>query len=392
MPNFSDRVHRIADEGSSAWDIHYAALAAVQTDPDVIVLSVGDPDFSTPSHIVNALSESAQAGDTHYTPILGIDELRDAVAQKLRSQGAVHIQRENIAIVAGAQNALFAAAQCTLELGDEVITFDPAYVTYEATVGAAGAKLIRVTGDAGNGFRPNIDALEKAITAKTRAIAFSNPNNPTGTAFTAGEFERINALAIKYDLWVWSDEVYADLVFEHQHQSISHFDQMNDRAICIGSLSKSHAMTGWRVGWIAGPAELIGHVENLSLCMLYGLPEFIQKAGAQAITHGELDVQQMRTTYCTRRDLLVSQLQGLSNVSLLIPQAGMFLLMDIRDTGLSSQDFVKGLYEQYNVSVLDGAAFSPALEGFLRLSFTNGETALIDACERIKIFINQLEK
>ena len=277
-----------------------------------------------------------------------------------------------------------------MELGDEIITFDPAYVTYEATVGAAGAKLARVTGEARNGFRPNISALEQAITANTRAIAFSNPNNPTGTAFTAEEFKRINALAIKHDLWIWSDEVYADLVFEKKHQSLSHFDQMTDRAICIGSLSKSHAMTGWRVGWIAGPPELISHVENLSLCMLYGLPEFIQKAGVQAITHGGHDVQQMRKTYCKRRDLLVRHLENLSNVSLLVPEAGMFLLMDIRNTGLSSREFVTGLYEKHKVSVLDGAAFSPALEGFVRLSFTNGESALADACARIKTFLGQL--
>ncbi len=390
MPQYASIVDLIAADGADAWDIHYAALDAAKHDPDVLVLSVGDPDFATPAHIIDAMTSSAQSGDTHYTPVLGINELRACIAQRLSEKGASGIIGDNIAVLAGAQNALFAAAQCTLEPGDEVITFDPAYVTYAATVGAAGATLVRIASDANTGFRPDLGALENAITPRTRAIAFSNPNNPSGVAFTTNEMQHIGKLAKQHDLWIWSDEVYADLCFQNQHVSLSHFSEFAERSICIGSLSKSHAMTGWRVGWIAGPKQLIAHLENLNLCMLYGLPEFVQKAAVHALSNGEKDVKDMHAEYRARRDLLVRELNNTKKLNILVPEAGMFLLVDVRDCGLSSQEFVRQLYHEHKVSVLDGAAFSPILDGFVRLSFTNSKSVLSEACSRIKDFVSAL--
>ncbi len=390
MPKFSNRVNWINDDGSSAWDIHYAALAAAQDDRDILVLSVGDPDFATPAPIIEALISAATAGKTHYTPILGTHNLRAAVAKQLNQQGATHLNLENIAILAGAQNALFAAAQCTLEPGDEVITFDPAYVTYAATVGAAGAQLVRVPGATEHGFRPNLAALSNAINANTRAILVANPSNPSGVALRREELTQIFHLADQHDLWVWSDEVYAELMFDGQHHSASHFSMALHRTICIGSLSKSHAMTGWRVGWIAGPKELIAHIENLSLCMLYGLPEFIQEAAAYALNNCQQAVLTMRDTYRRRRNLVLQELDGIPELRLIKPEAGMFILMDISATGMTSAAFVAQLYQQHKVALLDGAAFSPSLNNFVRLSFSNSERNLSEACRRIKLLVSNL--
>ena len=385
--HYPDRVKWIAGASSEAWDIHYQALQDAIADPEVIVLSVGDPDFATPAPIIEVAQEALRNGDTHYTPILGIEPLRQAISETYRSIGAKHLNSESIAVLAGAQNALFSASLCTLSPNDEVITLDPAYVTYEAAIGVSGAKLVRVSGNPKNGFRPNLEAIDNAITPATRAIAFSTPNNPSGMALNRQEMQALVELAHKHDLWLWSDEVYAQIMFENEHVSLSQFDQAQERSIVIGSLSKSYAMTGWRVGWIAGPQSLIRHIENLSLCMLYGLPGFIQQAAVHALQQESIHVKSMRDTYLKRRDLAVSLLKDEPTLELIVPQAGMFILIDVRKTGLSSNQFVRDLYVQQKVSVLDGAAFSPQLDGYIRLSFTNGEQQLAKACARLKQFL-----
>src|SRR6201996_8145265 len=178
---------------------------------------------------------------------------------------------ENVMLCAGAQNGIFAAALCLCEPGDEVVVPEPLYLTYEACVRASGATLVPVPVDPARGFHLDCDALEAAITPRTKAIFFATPCNPTGVVMPRADLERIAQLARQHDLWVVSDEVYADLTFEREHVSIASLEGMAERTVTIASLSKSHAMAGWRVGWAIGPAELIGHLGRLALCMLYGL-------------------------------------------------------------------------------------------------------------------------
>lgn len=375
---------------TSAWDIHYAAQQAREQGEDVIILSVGDPDFATPEVIVESAIDALRAGDTHYTEVVGRAPLRAAIARHYAAAHAVAVGEDNVIVLAGAQNGLFAVSQCLLEAGDEVIVPDPMYLTYEASVRAAGATLVPVPVDPARGFRLDHDALERAITPRTRAIFFATPCNPTGVVMSRDDLRLIARLADAHDLWVLSDEVYADLVFEGEHVSIASLPGMARRTLTLGSLSKSHAMPGWRLGWAIGPRELIGHLERLALCMLYGLPGFIQQAALTAFEHRHPIVDDMREVYRQRRALVHARLRDVPGLRCLLPDAGMFMMMDVRGTGLTANDFAWRLLREQGVSVLDASAFGDAAEGFVRIGFVVQEARLEAACERIAALAGSL--
>ncbi|WP_397448073.1 aminotransferase class I/II-fold pyridoxal phosphate-dependent enzyme [Pseudomonas sp. NA-150] len=388
---FSPFVERITGHGVAAWDIHHAAFDAQRNGEDVIILSVGDPDFPTPDFITDVAVDALRGGDTHYTDIAGRPSLREAIAQRYATCLGRPVQAENVITVAGAQNALFVTSMCLLQAGDEVIVLDPMYVTYEATLKASGASLVRVTCDAGAGFRPDAARLAAAITPRTRAIFLSNPNNPTGVMLNVEELQAIADLAIAHDLWVVVDEVYESLCYEREHVSLASLPGMEKRCVVVGSLSKSHAMTGWRIGWIIAEPTLIGHAETLLLSMLYGLPGFVMEAALTAVLAHDQVTAGMRDIYCRRRDLVVGALGDCPGLTVLKPEAGMFVLVDVRATGLSSLDFAWRLFREAGVSVLDAAAFGEPAQGFVRLSFTLGEEQLAKACQRIKAFVQGLQ-
>ena len=380
---FSSLVDRLDAPGGSAWDIHTAARQAEARGEDVILLSVGDPDFATPEPIVERAVAALRGGDTHYTAIPGKAALRTAIAHLLQRRTGVATQNENVMVVAGAQNGLFATALTLCETGDEVVVIEPMYLTYEATIAASGATLVRIPASAEDGFRPRAADLEAAVTARTRAIFMANPNNPTGTVMTEAELREVAVVARRHDLWVVVDEVYDSLVFDGVHLGFRALPGMAERTVAIGSLSKSHAMTGWRVGWLVGPRALVDHVERLALNMLYGLPGFIQEAALTALEDYDSTTETMRTIYGRRYALVASRLAEAPGLNVLRPEAGMFCLVDVRGTGLSSYDFAWGLFRQTGVSLLDAAAFGPATQGFVRLAFAASEDRLAEACDRM---------
>ncbi|MBD9513393.1 aminotransferase class I/II-fold pyridoxal phosphate-dependent enzyme [Pseudomonas sp. PDM22] len=387
---YSSLVDRMVGPGVAAWDIHYAAIAAQRAGRDVIVLSVGDPDFATPDFITDVAVAALRDGDTHYSDVAGKPALRQAIAALHERRFGQKAGPENVIVVAGAQNGLFAAAMCLLEKGDEVITFDPVYVTYEATLKATGAVLVGVPTRPENGFRPLATDIAAAITPRTKAIFLANPSNPTGVVLDRDELLAIAALAEAHDLWVVVDEVYEGLTFEREHQSFAALPGMGERTLSIGSLSKSHAMTGWRAGWIVANPTLVGHLENLALNMFYGLPGFVQEAALAAVERHDEVVTTMREIYRRRRDLVVAALSDCPRVKVLSPEAGMFVMVDVRDTGLSSLDFSWQLFHATGVSVLDAAAFGPQAEGFVRLSFGLSDESMAEACARIIRFVESL--
>ncbi|HEX9906469.1 MAG TPA: aminotransferase class I/II-fold pyridoxal phosphate-dependent enzyme [Propylenella sp.] len=389
---FSPRVDRISGEGAAAWKIHSAAMAARRAGADIIVMSIGDPDFATPPPIVERAVAALRAGDTHYTEIPGRPALRAAIARQHREGGGAEAGAANVIVLAGAQNALFAASLCLLSPGDEVLVPEPMYVTYEATVHVSGATLVSVPSRPGGGFRPDLDAIERAVTPRTRAILFANPNNPSGVVMSRAELEGMAGIARRHDLWVVADEVYAALTFDAPHISIAGLDGMAERTVTVGSVSKSHAMTGWRCGWLIAPEALVTHVENLSLCMLYGLPGFVQEGGIEALTRAASEAERMRDVYRRRRDLVCEALSGLPELSAFRPDAGMFLLVDVRGTGRSASDFAWRLFEEEGVSVLDATAFGASAAGFVRLSYTLGEVELTEGCARIRRFVERLRQ
>jgi len=389
---FSPLTKRLSGDGAKAWAIHFEAVSAQAAGKDVVVMSVGDSEFDTPSGIIDACISALQSGDTHYTAVAGRDRLREAIARNHQQKTGNPTTSENVIVSSGCQNALFNAAQIVLAPGDEVIVFEPMYVTYEAAFQAPGATIIPVPCPAALGFRPDLAAFRAAITEKTVAVVFANPVNPTGVVFPAEDIAVIAEIARQHDLWVIADEVYAELVFEGTHISIAALEGMGERTITVSSLSKSHAMTGWRAGWAIGPEAYVHEAEKLALCSTYGLPGFIQEAAAFALENRLEDVATMRNAFLQRRDLVMQELKKAWGLDCRPAQAGMFLIVDVRKTGLSGDEFVSRLYAEAGVSVLNGAAFGPSTHGTVRISFALPEEVLREGCTRIQTFGARLKK
>jgi polar amino acid transport system ATP-binding protein/arginine:pyruvate transaminase len=361
-------------------------VAAHERGEDVIILSVGDPDLETPPAVVAKAIERINAGDTHYCPAPGRRKLREAIAAFHAKRTGQSTEPENVVYLSGAQNALFAASMCITGPGDEIISFEPMYATYPATLQASGARLVRAPT---NGtFRPDVDALTSLVTERTRAIVWATPNNPSGVILNEAELSTLGKLAERHDLWLISDEVYAGLAPGGNVPGLA--ARMPERVITLGSLSKSHAMTGWRAGWLVGPRELAVHVEALVMCMLFGLPGFIQEAVITALSIAPEAERRIRDYCDVRRARMVAQLAGIPRISTVVPQAGMFMLIDVRGTGMSGYEFMKALYESQHVSVLDGAAFGRETAGFVRVCFATDEKSLDTGCERIRRFCTEL--
>ncbi len=387
---FSPLVDRLQGEGVAAWDLHYRAAADQRAGRDVIVLSVGDPDFDTPAAITEATIAALRAGETHYSELLGLDELRMAVARRHQEKTGQSTTLENVAVMSGAQCGLFASSMCLLAPGDEVIVPEPMYVTYEATLQAPGAGIVQVPQRPENGFHLDPQDVARAITPHTKVIYFATPCNPTGAMMPRATLERLAQLAVQHDLWVVSDEVYATLTFGQEHVGIAGLPGMAERAVTISSLSKSHAMTGWRMGWMVAPKALIDHVYNLSMAMLDGLPTFLQRGAVVALEQDLAEVEVMRATYRRRRDMAVARLNQVPGLKCLSPDAGMFMMLDVRGTGLGSAEFSTKLYEATGVSVLDATAFGQSAAGHVRMSFVADDKSLEEACRRISGFVRTL--
>lgn len=381
--HYSQLTQRIDGEGAAAWTLHFEAQARREAGEPIVLLSVGDSDFHTPEPIVEAAIASLHAGHTHYPPIEGIAPLRQAIAAYHQQRSGQEVSAEHVIVQSGAQCALFSTAHCLLDPGDEVIVIDPRYVTYEGVFGACGAHMVNVPARAANGFVVQPADIAAAITPKTRVLLINSPHNPTGAVLSREIWQDIAALCIAHDLWLISDEVYGELVFEGEHISPASLPGMAQRTATLGSLSKSHAMTGWRMGWVVGPATLIQHLTRLSLSMLYGCPEFIQYAACEALTSGHPHTQAMRQQYHARAKAVCRVLEGEKSLTALVPQAGMFVMVDIRRTGLSAQQFAERLLRQHGVCVLAGEAFGREAAGYLRLGLVLPVPALEQACERI---------
>jgi aspartate/methionine/tyrosine aminotransferase len=385
---YSPLVERIAYDGADPWALHWRARAAHAAGEDVILLSVGDPDLDTPVEVVDKAVERLRAHDTHYTESGGRGALRAAIAAAHTDRTGQPADADNAIFVNGAQNGLFVASLLLTQAGDEAITFDPMYATYPATLRAGGATLVRVPAPARLGFHPDLDALAAAVTTRTRAIFLANPNNPSGAVLTAAEVEAVARLAEQHALWIVSDEVYSGTVEGGRMPSLA--ARLPAQVLTVSSLSKSHAMTGWRCGWIVGPKPVIHFAERLTECMTYGLPGFIQEAAVVALGMRHAAEAEVRVFCRARRDLLYGALADVPAARPLLPDAGMFMLLDVRAAGLSGAEFVVRLYEAERVSVLDGAAFGRETEGFVRLCFATDERSLVEAARRIRRFVSRL--
>ena len=389
-PSLATWTAGLAGPATDAWDIHVDAVARAERGEDVILLSVGDPDFDTPLRIRQAAKDALDAGRTHYADVQGKPALRRAIARQHERITGQAVDFDQVVVLAGAQCALFAACQCLLNPGDEVVVPAPAYLTYPATIAAAAAVLVPVPLLAETGFRPDLAAIERAIGPRTKAILINTPNNPTGAVFTADEIRRLCELALRHGLWLISDEVYAELIYEGSHASPAGVPGMDEHAVVVSSLSKSHAMTGWRIGWAVGPKRVAEVIHDLALAMLYGLPDFIQDAATVALGQVHPELAAHRQDYRARRDRFCDGLAEAPGLIARRPAGGMFVMVDVRGTGLSPDQFARGLLDEQAVAVLSGEAFGGPARGHVRVSLTMPAERLALAAARIGRFADDL--
>ncbi|MCK4458751.1 MAG: pyridoxal phosphate-dependent aminotransferase, partial [Methanosarcinales archaeon] len=301
----STRLNRI--QGSATLAIAKLASEIAREGKDVITLSLGEPDFTTPKHICKSAMQSLRRGDTHYTPSAGIPELIEAVAKKFHTDNGIDVTSDQILITAGAKQAVFVVIQAVLDEGDEAILLDPAWVTYDACIKYAGARTVWAPTD--RDFMP--PDLGEHVTDKTKLIIINSPGNPTGAVFDRKYLEEIADLAIDNDITVLSDEIYEKIIYDKTHFSIGSFDGMHDRVITINGFSKAYAMTGWRLGYMAAPADITGAALKLQSHSVSHATSFVQHAGITALCSDQSSVDEMVTEFRARRDILVDGLTSI---------------------------------------------------------------------------------
>lgn len=387
---FSNLVTRLAGDGAKAWQIHFDALRQRELGREVILLTVGDPDQGPPERVIAATVDALRRHQTGYSPITGYPKVRAAIAERIAHRTGQACTAANIVIVPGAQAGLYSALQCLAGAGDEVIVAEPVYATYPAVLAAAGARMVTIPLTADRAFHPDIDALARAVTPQTRVVWINTPHNPTGAVLTGDEVAAIVDLCRRHDLWLLSDEVYEDLAYARPHVSPWSLPEAAGRTVVVSSLSKSHAMPGYRFGWIAGPESLARHLFHLLLCMLYGGPPFVQDGAMLALTEALPEAAAITAAYRRRAGLFAGLLAAAPGCRVTPPEGGMFVFMDVRATGLSAAAFAAALLDQEAVAVLPADGFGPSAAGHLRISLTVDDETLTEAGQRILRFAQRI--
>ncbi|MBG1232829.1 pyridoxal phosphate-dependent aminotransferase [Aestuariivirga litoralis] len=375
---------RVAGLGSDKWAVHVEGKQRRSRGEELIFLSIGEPDLAPPHAILDVAAKQMMSGRTKYSAGNGEQNMLDALARFYTKQTGRKITSDQFIFLPGTQTALAVAFLSIVDPGDEVILFDPYYATYEAVVAAPGGIVVPVKLDPDTGFHPNIALLERAITKKTRAILLNTPSNPTGAVFTEAEVKAIGAVAKKHDLWIVSDEVYATQVHGDHVFTSPFFDKaLEERVIVCSSISKSHALPGFRCGWIAGSAEFCARITTVSETLLFGSQPFLEDATAFALTHEFEETEKMRQLYVARGQALIEGLRGSNKVSARMPEGGMFLMVDVRKTGLSGEEFAFRLLREKQVVTMPGESFGTGGAGHLRVALTVDEAEIRQAAERI---------
>jgi arginine:pyruvate transaminase len=387
---FSPRVERLTGPGRGAWSVQQEATVLRDSGRDVIFLTIGDPDQPAPAVVIDATIAALRRGRTGYGPMVGHPQLRAAIAARFAQRTGQPCAEENVTVTTGAQGGLYCALQCLAGPGDEVIVPEPVYATYEGVVGASGAEMVMVPLPPGRGFHPDLDSVAGAVGPRTRVVWINSPHNPTGAVFTSEEIAGIAEICRSRDLWLVSDEVYEDLAFARPHLSPWSLPGMAERTVVVSSLSKSHAMPGFRLGWVIGPPDLSRHLFTLLLSMTYGTPPFIQEGALAALTGQLPEVGALREDYRRRAELMSGILAAAPNCRVIPPEGGMFVLLDIRGTGMAARPFASALLEREDVAVLPCDAFGPSAAGHLRISLTEPDQRLAEACHRIVRFAHSL--
>lgn len=389
MPAPSSRISGIIPSGKDGWEVHFSAMNRKQAGEDIIMLSVGDHDFDTPAKTVEACVDAVRGGHHHYTQLPGIPRLREAMAKISTQCTGVATTSDEVIATPGGQAALYAAVQAVLDPGQHAIVVAPYYATYPGTFRAAGADFTVVETRAEDGFQPRASDILKALLPNTRAILINTPNNPTGAIYSRQCLEDIASICRKHDLWLLSDEVYWTLG-GGEHLSPRALPGMSERTLVINSMSKSHGMTGWRIGWLTAPADLVTLLISLNLVTTYGLPDFISRAAVEAFDNA-YGVKEIAERYAARRNIFLDEVRGLNNVTVRGSEGGMYVMLDIRAIEPDCERFAWALLEAEKLAVMPGSSFGDAAAGHIRVSLCQPEEVLKEAAGRLRRFVGVYE-
>lgn len=381
---FAAMTERLQGLGADKWAVHFQGRAMMEAGRDVIELTIGEPDIPPSDALVEATVAALRAGRTGYGNGQGEPGLRRAIAARHSARAGRAIGPEQVLCLPGTQSALFVAMMALAEAGDEVAIPDPYYATYEGVVRASGATLRPIPTRAEDGFRLTPDAFLAALTPAMRVLLLNNPRNPTGSIMPPEDVAAITRICAERGIWIISDEVYEELVFDPAARFVSPFDLAEGAGltVVVSSISKSHAAPGFRSGWLVGPAELAARAQPLAEMMLFGNQPFIADATEHALTRPDPSAAIMRAAFARRARASFAAL-SVPGLMPLMPQAGMFLMLDVAGTGMDGDAFAASLLEAEGVSAMPGSAFGACAPGHLRLSLTVPDDRLAEACQRI---------
>jgi arginine:pyruvate transaminase len=385
----SKRIENLLAGGGDGWALFFRARQMVAEGQPVTELTIGEHDIRTDPSILAAMGRAAEAGHTGYSAIPGTDRLRDLVARRVSERTGVPTNRENVLIVPGGQSGLFAAHHATLDEGDTALFIDPYYATYPGTIRGVGARPLAVKALPEDGFQPRASAIA-AVAAEAKTLLINSPNNPTGAVYTRQTLEGIAEVAKANALWVISDEVYDTQIWNGEHVSIRSLPGMDERTLVIGSMSKSHAMTGSRIGWIVGPEAIIGLLTTLSTHTTYGVAGFIQDAASFALEEGPKLEAEIAAPFARRRKIALDLLAQQNRIKAIPPDGAMYMMLDMRATGLSGETFANRLLDEELIAVMPGEIFGQAAAGHIRVALTIPDEAFGKAFERLLRFANAI--
>jgi len=386
MRGLSSRVKKVKPSPTLAITARARAMKAEGV--DVISFAAGEPDFDTPEHVKEGAIRALKEGFTKYTPSSGIPELKEAICEKLERENGLSYTPQEVIVTCGGKQALYNLAMALFEEGDEVIIPAPYWVSYPAMVLLAGAEPVILETEESEGFRITPEALRSAITPRTKALILNTPSNPSGTAYTKDELEGIAEVALEHDLWIISDEVYEHIVFDgFKHLSIATLSpEIKERTIVVNALSKTYSMTGWRIGFAAGPGEVISAMDTIQSQSTSNPTSFAQRGALEALRGPQQCVREMREEYQRRRDLLYELILSIPGISCFKPKGAFYLFPNfgayIGDRFKDDGELCTFLLEEAHVATVPGSEFGKP--GYIRLSFSLSPESLREGVLRIK--------
>ncbi|MDD8021590.1 MAG: pyridoxal phosphate-dependent aminotransferase [Paracoccaceae bacterium] len=379
------RVAHMRGNAGNGWGNLFRAREMIAAGESVVMLSIGEPDVKTDPAILSAMAQSAANGHTGYPDIAGTMALRAQIAARVQARSAVPTRPENVLVTPGGQSALFSAHSVLLDPGQAGLFVAPYYATYPGTIRATGAEARVIEARAEAGFQP-AEADILAASSGARTLLINSPNNPTGVIYSDATLRGIARACQTADLWLISDEVYDTQVWQGQFQSPRALPGMAERTVVLGSLSKSHAMTGSRIGWMVAPEPVIAAALELAINTTYGVPGFIQDAALFALRQGTAFETAVAAPFKRRRDIAKAVLSGAQALRLIPPAGAMYVMADIRPTGLSGETFAARLLEEQKICVMPGESFGAAAAGHIRIALTQSDDVLEQALHVLRGF------